>query len=114
MARTNLEALRAKCKLICNTCYVDDDVLIDVLCDAGITPDGDASGTTAAVTLAELAVMVVAGWVETSRSEGGMSVGVSRGAVVSSIAAWCERWGLDASKYLSDSMTVVQDGSGMY
>ena len=40
MERTNLEALRAKCKLICDTCYVDDDVLIDVLCDAGIDPDG--------------------------------------------------------------------------
>ena len=31
MERTNLEALRAKCKLICDTCYADDDVLIDVL-----------------------------------------------------------------------------------
>ncbi len=113
MGRTNLEALRAKCKLICNTCYVDDDVLIDVLCDAGITPDRDTSGNVSTL-LAECAVMVVAGWVETSRSEGGMSVSISRGAVVSSIAAWCERWGLDASKYLSDSMTVVQDGSGMY
>ena len=36
MARTNLEALRAKCKLICDTCYADDDVLIDVLEDVGV------------------------------------------------------------------------------
>ena len=112
MARTNLEALRAKCKLICNTCYADDDVLVDVLCDSGLAPDDAA--TSGDVRLAECAAIVVAGWVETQRSEGGMSVGISRNAVVSSLVAWCERFGLDASKYLSDSMTVVQDGSNMY
>jgi len=115
MARTNLEALRAKCKLICNTCYADDDVLIDVLEENGLEPTSQAvQQTKDDVRLAECAAIVVAGWVETQRSEGGMSVGISRNAVVSSLVAWCERFGLDASKYLSDSMTVVQDGSNMY
>lgn len=36
MAMTNLEALRAQCKLICNTCYVDSDVLQLALHNAGI------------------------------------------------------------------------------
>ena len=113
MERTNLEALRAKCMLICDTCYVDDDVLIDVLCDAGIDPDGEASGTSAAQ-LVECAIPVVKGWVETSRSEGGISVSIDREAVEKNILFWCQRYGLDASEYLSDSMTVIQDGSEMY
>ena len=113
MERTNLEALRAKCKLICNTCYVDDDVLKDVLTDAGILPDGEASGTSAAL-LVECAIPVVKGWVETSRSEGGISSSIDREAVEKNILFWCQRYGLDASEYLSESMTVIQDGSLTY
>ena len=113
MERTNLEALRAKCKLICDTCYVDDDVLIDVLCDAGIDPDGESSGTSAAQ-LVECAIPIVKGWVETSRSEGGISVSIDREAVEKNILFWCQRYGLDASEYLSGSMTVVEDVSESY
>ena len=36
MAKTNLEALKAQCKLICNTCYVDEDVARLVLQNAGL------------------------------------------------------------------------------
>ncbi len=112
MERTNLEALRAKCKLICDTCYVDDDVLTDVLCDNGIDPGGMAVPMDAAIVKA--AIIVVKGWVETSRSEGGISTSINREAVDKNILFWCQRFGLDASEYLSDSMTVIQDGSEMY
>ena len=112
MDRTNLEALRAKCKLICDTCYVDDDVLIDVLCDAGINPNGTAVPMD--VEIVKAAIIVVKGWVESARSEGGINVSINREAVEKNILFWCQRFGLDASEYLSDSMTVVQDGSELY
>ena len=113
MTRTNLEALRAKCKLICDTCYVDDDVLVDVLVDAGVHPD-DFSSETESALLVKIAIPVVKGWVETSRSEGGISVSIDREAVEKNILFWCQRYGLDASEYLSGSMTVVEDASGMF
>ncbi len=112
MERTNLEALRAKCKLICDTCYADDDVLIDVLCDNGINPSGNAVPMD--VEIVKAAIIVVKGWVESARSEGGINVSINREAVEKNILFWCQRFGLDASEYLSDCMTVVQDGSDMY
>ena len=112
MERTNLEALRAKCKLICDTCYVDDDVLIDVLFDAGIDPNGTAVPMD--VEIVKAAIIVVKGWVESARSEGGINVSINREAVEKNILFWCQRFGLDASEYLSDSMTVIQDGSLIY
>ena len=112
MERTNLEALRAKCKLICDTCYADDDVLIDVLEDADISPSGNAVPNN--VEIVKAAIVVVKGWVESARSEGGINVSINREAVEKNILFWCQRFGLDASEYLSDSMTVVQDGSNMY
>ncbi len=112
MERTNLEALRAKCKLICDTCYVDDDVLVDVLSDKGIAPDGAAEPADASIV--DAAITIVLGWVETSRSEGGISTSINREAVEKNILFWCQRYGLDASEYLSESMTIVQDGSEIY
>ena len=112
MERTNLEALRAKCKLICDTCYADDDVLIDVLEDAGIKPSDNAVPNN--VEIVKAAIVVVKGWVESARSEGGINVSINREAVEKNILFWCQRFGLDASEYLSESMTVIQDGSNMY
>lgn len=112
MERTNLEALRAKCKLLCNTCYVDTDVLIDVLWDNGINPDGPDMPMNPS--LLRAAILVVKGWVETSRSEGGVSTSIDREAVERNILFWCRQYGLDASEFLSDSMTVIQDGSLTY
>lgn len=112
MERTNLEALRAKCKLICDTCYVDDDVLIDVLADAGIEPAANAVPND--VEIVKAALTVVKGWVESARSEGGINVSINREAVDKNILFWCRRFGLDASEYLSGSMTVIQDGSLFY
>jgi hypothetical protein len=112
MERTNLEALRAKCKLICDTCYADDDVLIDVLEDAGISQSGNAVPNN--VEIVKAAIVVVKGWVESNRSEGGINVSINREAVEKNILFWCQRFGLDASEYLSESMTVIQDGSLTY
>ncbi len=112
MGRTNLEAVRAKCKLICNTCYADDDVLIDILSDAGIDPAATAVPNDAE--LVKAAISVVKGWVETARSEGGISVSINRESVEKNILYWCNRYGLDASEFLSENSTVIEDGSERY
>ena len=39
---TNLEALKAQCKLICNTCYVDTDAATLALVNAGLDSEATA------------------------------------------------------------------------
>ena len=74
MAMNNLEALKAQCKLICNTCYIDDDVARLVLQNAGLDAEGAPSANDPDIVSA--AILVVKGWIETSRSENGISVSV--------------------------------------
>lgn len=113
MARKYSEAVRAKCKLICNTCYVDDDVLNDILLDHGFEPDDEAQSENNAAIM-ECAILIVKGWVETSRSEGGISTSIDMESVKKNILFWCGRCGLDASEYLSDELSVIQDGSKLW
>lgn len=111
MAMTNLEALRAQCKLICNTCYVDSDVLQLALHNAGI----DAGGTAAVKDpkIIRTAIVIVKGWVETSRSENGISASIDAAAVKNSIIYWCGEAGLDASEFVDDTITL-DSGSDLW
>jgi len=112
MERKYSEAVRAKCKLICNTCYVDDDVLNDILLDHGFEPDDIAQSENNAAIM-ECAILIVKGWVETSRSEGGISTSIDMESVKNNILFWCGRTGLDASEYLSE-LSVIDDGSKLW
>lgn len=105
---TNSEAVRAKCKLICNTCYVDDDVLNATLIDAELQPTGIATPNSPKIV--ECAILIVKGWVETSRSEGGISASIDKDKLEQNILFWCNRAGLDASEFL-DSLVVVENAS---
>lgn len=104
MAMTNLEALRAQCKLICNTCYVDSDVLQLALHNAGIEADGEAAVKDPAII--REAIVIVKGWVETSRSESGISASIDAAAIRNSIIFWCGEAGLDASEFVDDTITL--------
>jgi hypothetical protein len=108
---TNLEACRAKCKLICNTCYVDKDVLEVALMDSGIDPNGFAVEKDKE--LMRTAIIIVKGWVETSRSEGGISTSIDMASVRNSISFWCGEYGLDASEFLS-SLSTIENGSYLW
>lgn len=108
---SNFEACRAKCKLICNTCYVDKDVIYDVLDGKGIDPE--TSGAEDA-TLMECAILIVRGWVETSRSEGGISTSIDMEAVKNNILFWCGRYGLDAEELLSGSLSTIDNASNLW
>ena len=111
MAKNNLEALKAQCKLICNTCYVDDDVARLVLLNAGLKED--ESPTANHPELVKAAILIVKGWVETSRSENGISASVDVASVKKSIMFWCGQHGLDASEYVDD-LVVIENGSNLW
>ncbi len=111
MAMTNLEALRAQCKLICNTCYVDSDVLQFALHNAGIDTDAEAAAKDPAII--REAIVIVKGWAETSRSEGGVSASIDVAAVQNSILFWCGEAGLDASEFVDGTITL-DSGSDLW
>lgn len=111
MAMTNLEALRAQCKLICNTCYVDSDVLKLALHNAGIDTDAEAAVKDPAII--REAIVIVKGWVETSRSENGISASIDVAAVKNSIMFWCGEAGLDASEFVDGTITL-DSGSDLW
>lgn len=111
MAMTNLEALRAQCKLICNTCYVDSDVLRFALHVARIDDDAEAASKDPAII--RTAIVIVKGWAETSRSENGISTAIDMAAVRNSIIFWCSEAGLDASEFVDDTITL-DSGSDLW
>lgn len=111
MAKNNLEAVKAQCKLICNTCYVDDDVARLVLQNAGLDTESEPLANNPDIVSA--AILIVKGWVETSRSENGISASVDVESVKKNIVFWCNRAGLDASEYVDDLVTI-EDGSKMW
>lgn len=111
MALTNSEALRAQCKLICNTCYVDSDVLQLVLHNAGM--EADATATANDPEIIRQAILIVKGWIETSRSENGISVSIDMDAVKNNILFWCGKAGLDASEFVDDIVTL-ENGSDLW
>lgn len=108
---TNSEALRAQCKLICNTCYVDTDVLSLALLNAGIGEGDTATPNDPAIIRA--AILIIKGWVETSRSENGISAAIDMPALENNIKYWCAKAGLDASE-LVDGLISLESGSDLW
>ena len=104
MAMTNSEALRAQCKLICDTCYVDSDVVELALLNAGI--DGEATAAANDQQIIRAALTIVRGWVETGRSESGISVSVDVESVKRSMAYWCNVAGIDVSEFVDGTVTL--------
>ena len=109
--RTNLEALKARCKLICNTCYVDSDVAEDALLQQGLDPVSSGGDDT---TITKCAIVIVKGWVETSRSEGGISASINYDAIKKNLLWWANQYGLDADELLADSFKTIEDGSQLW
>jgi hypothetical protein len=111
MAMTNSEALRAQCKLICDTCYVDSDVIELTLMNAGV--EGETIATQNDPRIIRAALTIVRGWVETSRAEGGISVSIDTDKVKRSMVYWCGVAGIDASEFVDD-MKTIENGSQLW
>lgn len=108
---TNLECLRARCKLICNTCYADHDVMEAALQLHALDPHSDYN-TTDDRSITICALDIVGGWVETARSEGGsrshggISVSTHIEAAERSMMRWIRRYDLSPTDFGLESSSI--------
>lgn len=108
----NAVALRNLCNAIANTFYPDKATIDIALFNEGIEAESDA--TPKDEKLFRIAVSLVMGYVESSRSENGVSTSVMPDAIEKSIRYWCNIYGLDADEILSDYHRVMEDGSKLW
>lgn len=104
----NLSALRGLCNAICSPFYPDRPAMEMMLFNEGI--DAAAEATPKDETLLRVAIRLVRGFVESSRSENGVSVSVDTDKVDENIALWCNEYGIDADEFLT-SLKTIEDGS---
>lgn len=109
----NLTAAKTLCTAICSPFYPDVAVVEMALFNEGI--DARAEATPKDANIFKVAVRLVMGFVEGSRSEGGISTSVlSADAIKQSISIWCGNYGLDAEEILSEYQTSIEDGSKLW
>ena len=108
----NLKALSSLCNAIANTFYPDNSTMELMLFNEGINPDDEA--TPKDERIFRVAVHLVKGYVESSRSEGGVSTSVKEDAIKESLIYWCDYYDVNADEVLSDTMRVIEDGSNMW
>lgn len=107
----NLMALRGICNSICNTFYPDAVAMETMLFNNGI--EAHAEATPKDEKLFRVAVHLVRGYVESSRTENGVSTSVRENAINESIKLWCKDYGLDADDYLV-SVKTIENGSNLW
>lgn len=108
----NAAALRNLCNAIANTFYPDNATIELALFNEGIEPQAEAIPKDPKIF--RIAVSLVMGYVEGSRSENGVSTTVLQDAAEKSIRYWCNIYGLDADEVLSDYLRVMEDGSKLW
>lgn len=107
----NKSALRGLCNALCNTFYPDTSTIEVVLFNEGVQASDDAKPKDAQ--LLKLAIRLVLGYCESSRTENGVSTSVDRDAVKRNITTWCDDYGLDADDYVP-GLKVVEDGTNLW
>lgn len=109
---TNIEALRSLCNAIANTFYPDDATMKFALFNQDMDAESDAAPKDPKIF--RTAVSLVKGYVESSRTENGVSTAVREDAVEKSLLHWCDVYGLDASEELGDYLRVIGDASNLW
>lgn len=108
----NLKALSSLCNAMATTFYPDHATIELVLFNEGIDPQAEAAPKDEQ--LFRVAVRLIIGYVEGSRSENGVSTSVREDAIEESIKYWCNIYGLDADEIIPDSLRVIEDGSNLW
>lgn len=108
----NLRALSTLCNAIANTFYPDKATLEMTLFNEGI--DAEADATPKDPNIFRCAVRLIHGYIESSRSENGVTTAVREDAVKESLLYWCNYYGLDAEDELSDYVRVIENGSNLW
>lgn len=109
---TNRDALIGLCNAIANTFYPDSAAINIAFLNEEIDPDGTATPKDGKIL--RMAVALVMGYVESSRSENGVSTSVKADAVEDSIRYWCGIYGIDANEVLNDYLRVIEDCSNLW
>lgn len=110
---TNLSAVQRLCNAIANTFYPDTATIELTLFNEGVAAEAEA--TPKDPTIFRVAARLVMGYVESSRSEGGISTAVrSEEAIKQSLAVWCANYGLNAEEELTDYLRVIEDGTNLW
>lgn len=107
---TNLSVLSALCTSLCSAFYPDNNVLELALFNAEIS--AEATPRPKDPELLKLAIKLVRGFVETSRSEGGVSVAIDHKLVDDNIASWAADYGLSAEDCLPAK--TIEDGTYLW
>ena len=108
----NKTALTSLCNAIASSFYPDAAAVGFALFNEGIDPDTPALSKDPI--LLRVAVQLVLGYVEKSRSEGGASVSVTEDAIRCSIMNWCANYGIDAEDLLREGLSTVEDYSCLW
>ena len=106
----NLTALRGLCNASCNTFYPDNSTMTLLLFNEGLSAEDTARPKD--VVLLTIAIKLVLGYVESSRSEGGVSVGIDSKRVKENIKRWCDDYGLDAEDFLP--LKTIESGTHLW
>lgn len=106
----NLTALRGLCNAICSTFYPDIHAMAMMLFNEGIEAEDEATAKDPA--LLKIAIRLVKGYVESSRSEGGVSYDIDTDKIDDNIKDWCDDYGLDASDFIS--LKTIENGSNLW
>ena len=107
---TNLEALKGMCNVICNTFYPDDSSLKTILFNDGVNSCDSAVPKNPKI--AKLAIEMVLGFVESSRSENGVSTSNFEKSITRNIKHWCEVYGFNPSEYVE--VSTIENGSNLW
>ena len=108
----NIEALGKLCNAIANTFYPDSSTLEFALFNEGV--DAQAEATPKDASIFRVAVSLIKGYVESSRSEGSVSTSVMQDVIKESLLYWCNYYGLDAEDVLGDYVRAIDDASKMW
>lgn len=109
----NFTAVKSLCTAIASAFNPDADVINFALFNEGINPQDAATPKDQAIF--RIAASLVRGFVESSRSEGGVSIGVmGEEAIKQSLIFWCGYYGLDAAEVIDDFLRVIDNGSNLW
>jgi hypothetical protein len=110
---TNLQATKALCNAIASSFFPDDSAVEIMLVNKGIEADAEYIAGNADVL--RVSISLVMGYVEGSRSEGGVSVSVrSEEAIKNSIRYYCGVYGLDFDEEMAGYVRTIKDGTNLW
>ena len=110
---TNSTAVKSLCTAMASAFYPDDTSVNISLINAEI--DGNAEYKPRDIEIFRISLSLVIGYIESSRSEGGISVSVREKDIINSIRYHCGIYGLNyADEIDSLGLSTIENGSELW